>query len=49
MTNPSPPRSLTRVWLGVLAIVVLALIVYIVTRPSTAPVETRMDSVPTAQ
>ncbi len=47
MTNPNPPRSLTRVWLGVLAIVVLALIVYMVTRPSTAPVETRTDSVPT--
>lgn len=49
MTNPNPPRSLTRVWLGVLAIVVLALIVYVVTRPGTAPVETRTDSVPTAQ
>jgi hypothetical protein len=49
MTNPNPPRSLTRVWIGVLAIVVLALIVYMVTRPSTAPVETRTDSVPAAQ
>ena len=49
MTNPSPPRSLTRVWLGVLAIVVLMLIVYVVTRPRTAPVETRTDSVPAAQ
>ncbi len=49
MTNPPPPRSLTRVWLGVLAIVLLALILYVVTRPSTAPVETRADSVPTAQ
>jgi hypothetical protein len=49
MTNPSPPRSLTRVWLGVLAIIVLALIVYMVMRPSTAPVETRTDSIPAAQ
>jgi hypothetical protein len=49
MTNPNAPRSLTRVWIGVLAIVVLALLVYAVTRPKTAPMETRTDSVPAAQ
>jgi hypothetical protein len=49
MTNPNAPRSLTRVWLGVLAVVVLALILYVVTRPASAPVETRTDSVPAAQ
>lgn len=49
MTNPNAPRSLTRVWIGVLAIVVLALILYAITRPTTAPVETRTDSVPAAQ
>lgn len=49
MTNPDAPRSLTRVWLGVLAIVVLALIVYTVTRERSAPMETRTDSVPAAQ
>jgi hypothetical protein len=49
MTNPNAPRSLTRVWIGVLAIVVLALIVYAVTRERAAPVETRTDSVPTAR
>ena len=49
MTNPDAPRSLTRVWLGVLVIVVLALILYAVTRQRSAPVETRTNSVPTAQ
>ena len=48
MTDPNAPRSLTRVWLGVLAIVVLALIIYALTRPTSAPVETRSDSVPAA-
>jgi hypothetical protein len=48
MTNPNAPRSLTRVWIGVLVIVVLALIVYAVTRQTSAPAETRTDSVPTA-
>ena len=48
MTDPNAPRSLTRVWIGVLAIVVLALIVYAVTRQGSAPVETRTDSVPAA-
>ncbi len=48
MTNPNAPRSLTRVWIGVLVIVVLALIVYAVTRQAPAPAATRTDSVPTA-
>jgi hypothetical protein len=48
MTDPNAPRSLTRVWIGVLVIVVFALIVYVVTRETSAPVETRTDSVPTA-
>jgi hypothetical protein len=49
MTNPNAPRSLTRVWIGVLVIVVLALIVYAVTRRASTPVDTRTDSVPTVQ
>jgi hypothetical protein len=49
MTDPNAPRNLTRVWIGVLAIVVLALILYAITRPMTAPVETTTDSVPAAQ
>jgi hypothetical protein len=49
MTDPNAPRNLTRVWIGVLAIIVLALILYAVTRPTTAPVETRTDSVPAAR
>jgi hypothetical protein len=49
MTDPHAPRSLTRVWIGVLAIVVLALLIYAVTRESSAPIETRTDSVPAAQ
>ena len=49
MTEPNAPRSLTRVWIGVLAIVVLALIVYAVTREKSAPVEARTDSIPAAR
>jgi hypothetical protein len=48
MTEPKATRSLTRVWTGVLLIIVLALIVYAVTRKTSAPVETRTDSVPAA-
>jgi hypothetical protein len=48
MTNPNAPRSLTRVWGGVLVVVVLTLILYTINRLKSAPVETRTDSIPAA-
>jgi hypothetical protein len=48
MTNPNAPRSLKRLWLGVLAILVVLLIVYAVNRVTSDPQELRTDSVPTA-
>jgi hypothetical protein len=46
MTDPNAPRSLTRVWLGVLVVVVILLIVYAVNRVRSNPPELRTDSVP---
>jgi hypothetical protein len=48
MTHPNAPRSLQRVWLGVLVIVVILAIVYVVNRGKSNPPELRSDSVPAA-
>jgi hypothetical protein len=48
MTDPNAPRSLKRVWLGVLVIVVILVIAYAVNRARSNPPELRTDSVPAA-
>jgi hypothetical protein len=48
MTDPNAPRSLQRVWIGVLVVIVIMLIVYAVNRVTSRPPELRTDSVPAA-
>jgi hypothetical protein len=48
MTNPNAPRSLKRLWLGVLVVLVVMLIVYVANRVRSDPQELRTDSVPAA-
>jgi hypothetical protein len=48
MTNPNAPRSLTRVWLGVLVLIIVLGIWYAIDRTTSNPPELRTDSVPTS-
>jgi hypothetical protein len=47
MAEPAPQRSLKKVWIGVLVVIVILWIVYALTGgPSTPTTETAPDSVP---
>ncbi|MGH7509117.1 MAG: hypothetical protein ACREMZ_06575 [Gemmatimonadales bacterium] len=48
MKDPNAPRGLKRVWIGVLALVIVLLIVYTIRRVTSDPVELRTDSIPAA-
>jgi hypothetical protein len=48
VTNPNAPRSLKRVWLGVLVIIIVLVILYAINQARSNPPELRTDSVPTA-
>jgi hypothetical protein len=50
MADPNPTRSLRRVWIGVLAVVIIAWIIYAVTRgPSTPAASTGTPGAPAEQ
>jgi hypothetical protein len=50
MTDLKPPRSLTRVWLGVLVIVILAWLVYALSGgPDTPDAPPTVEGVPPAE
>jgi hypothetical protein len=50
MAEPAPQRSMKRVWILALAVIIIVWIIYAVTGgPSTPPGTTGSDSVPTQQ